>query len=318
MASTAKRFKATCINDVYHKAYSNKFRWNEILEHDLSEFFAMFAQCYNCPITIAMGSVLPLIACLCGPECSMEVRGSTYRVPLNTYSIIVSAPGGGKSVSFDKIVSPTARLIEEKHQVKIMIESYSSAGLQRHQTENAGRAILTSDEGHRLLAAINSKQMRQEAERALLNKLWGGVGDSTVLLGEDRGFKRTAFSMAILIQPSPLMSEMIHLGGEDGFMDRLLFLTDRPRLNKATTMRQASLKLQQDYGEDFFPQVLLDIFNVHVNQQTVYKFDSPAQEYYDSMCDEQAVEFNAMYPSSGKFHEVFHALICAMYLATDD
>ena len=86
----------------------------------------------------------------------------------------------------------------------------------------SGYAPLTSDEGQRILSSINGRQGRHEPDRGLLNNMRTGVGDCTTLLEGDRGFKQTSFSIAALIQPSPLVHELASMNMKDGFFDRLL------------------------------------------------------------------------------------------------
>jgi len=141
------------------------------------------------------------------------------------------------------VINEVADSIQEYFDKSILIESYSCAGLQRHQQENSGYALLCSDEGHRILASLNNKQSKNEGERALLNKLWGGRGDSTVLKDGKRGFKNTSFSMAIFIQPSLCLSEISLMATEDGFFDRVLFMVEKPKHYSATVNERAVLFL---------------------------------------------------------------------------
>ena len=98
MASGPKRFKQLCINTLYRNGYANKFGWEEILPRDMARYFSLYRVAYNCPTTVSMGSIIPLCATMFGPDTLMEIQGSTYTTPLNMYTMIVTAPGGGKSV----------------------------------------------------------------------------------------------------------------------------------------------------------------------------------------------------------------------------
>ena len=300
MATTPKRFKEMCVWDIFRNSFEAKYRWEEIMSPQMYNFYDLFQKAYSCPIGVSFPTTLALVAAICGPETRMEIREDNFIVPLNLYNFIVSTPGGGKSVAYSKIVEPCLDMIQEEVGYSIQVESYTSAGLQRLHAESEGRAILVSDEGHRVLAAINAKQGRSEAERAFLNKMWGGKGDSTVLLEKARGFKTTSFSMILYIQPSPLLSEMTVMGGDDGFIDRIMFFCAKPRLQLTRDIMEANQRLLQKYQQDFLPKVLFNIYQHHHGVPTVYSFDDKAQEYYNNLADEHATEFNKRYDSSGK------------------
>lgn len=60
-----------------------------------------------------------------------------------------------------------------QYEVCIGLETYTTAGIHRHQNESGGYGLITSDEGQVLLAAINCKQGKCEGERGLLCEMWG-------------------------------------------------------------------------------------------------------------------------------------------------
>ena len=164
----------------------------------------------------------------------------------------------------------------------------------------AGRALLTSDEGQRILGQVNLKQSRNEGERALLNKMWMGIGDQSVLLEQDRGFEKSTFSMAIFIQPGPLCTELANLGGSDGFLDRIIMFVDKPHLSKSSDMTKASQRMAIEYHDKFLVNIVLALFNFHLGKMIQYQFEADAQTYFDSLADEHASEINALYDTTGK------------------
>lgn len=301
MASTSKKLKASCVKQVYVTACGSKFPWDEILPKELYEYLSVFAQGFSCPITVSFPSVLGSVAAFVGPEVKVQCRGEDFAIPLNLYNFVVSVPGGGKSVAFSKLVMPALDQIQDKYHVNLHVESYSAAGLQRQQTEAGGRALLTSDEGQRLLAAINAKQQRSEGERALLNKLWGGQGDCTVLVEKDRGVKKSSFSMIVFIQPAPLLNEMLPMSSEDGFFDRVLTFVSKPHLSKARESKKGVDKLKTIGGTDVIARVLVLVYSFHKQKPLQYKLGAEAQHYYDEMSDELVTEFNELY-DSGELH----------------
>ena len=305
MAQQAKRFKPTCVWDVYHGAYESKFSWEELLTPRMFEFYQAFEQAFNCPISVSLPTTLTSIAAICGPKTHMQIRKRNFVVPLNTYTFIIATPGGGKSTAYSKIVEPLITQIEDEAGYCMGVETYTVAGLQRMHQESHGRAMLVSDEGHRVLAGINAKQNRSEGERALLNKMWGGKGDTSCLLEKQRGFKETSFSMLLYIQPSPLLSELSVMGTDDGFMDRIMFFAVKPNLHLTNEMTRATTLLDDSYGVNYLPEVLMKIFRAHnknnqANPETMYTFSRPGQSYYDMLSDEHAADFNRRYVSSGK------------------
>ena len=121
--------------------------------------------------------------------------------------IPVCDPGGGKTSTFENVVAPVVKVIFDQKHFHLSIETYTTAGIHRHQADSGGYGLITSDEGHRLLAAINAKQNRSEGEGALLSKMWSGKGDMATLSDQDTGFNKTSMSMCVLVQPDPKCEE---------------------------------------------------------------------------------------------------------------
>ena len=90
--------------------------------------------------------------------------------------------------------------MKTKHGLHIQLEHNTCAGIQKHQIENKGYGLITTDEGHRFLAGVSAKQAKGESEKAFLCKMWGGKGESTQLAGGTRGSDRTSMSTCIFIQ----------------------------------------------------------------------------------------------------------------------
>jgi hypothetical protein len=250
----------------------------------------------NCPITLAIGGLLPLTAAVLGPQTKLEIR-KRHLEPLNTFAISVCAPGGGKSVAYDAIINSSLDHIHQEHGVSLGLETYTTAGLQQHQILTGGCGIITSDEGHRILAQINSKQSRNEAERALLCKCWGGKGDTTTLLEKSRGFSQTSLSMALYIQPEPFLRELSIMEGGDGFLERFAIFTCRPHLHVADEMDAAVLKLEK-YPADLFPQFFSQLFVLHSGKDVRYKYTQQAQMCYCTLQDDHARAFNTLFSTN--------------------
>ena len=173
-----KKFGPAQSDTIYKMAYRMKFRWDDILQPTLREFLEICKVGFNCPVGLSEGAVLSMTVVFCGPKTKVQV--ANHVMPPNTYTICVCAPGGGKSVAFEKFICDPCD-IRKEFGVNHLVEGYSSAGLHRHDSDNKNYAIVSSDEGHRLIANISPKEGRKEAERALIYKLRNGVGDKTAL-----------------------------------------------------------------------------------------------------------------------------------------
>ena len=78
-------------------------------------------------------------------------------------------------------VSESREYLYREYDINPLLECYSNAALHRHHADNKNYAIVSSDEGHRILAGIASKEGRSVGERALINKLWNGKGEKAFL-----------------------------------------------------------------------------------------------------------------------------------------
>ena len=233
-----KKFNHQQCDTLYRKTYSVKFRWADILSPTLYDYLEGVKTSFNCPKALAMGALLPMTSATCGPQ--TIVNAMNFNMPLNIFNLANCAPGAGKSVAFTKFVSEPCEHLYREYGINPLLECYSNAGLHRHHADNKNYAIVSSDEGHRIFAGIASKEGRSEAERALINKLWNGKGDKTSLKDGERGFTMSSFSMAIFIQPQPVINELTTLGIEsDGFYDRFTFMVDKPKIHVATEQRRA-------------------------------------------------------------------------------
>ena len=293
---SAKKLSEAGVCKVYKQAFKEQFRWDEILPDSIFKFLDVLAKARSCPVTLAMGSLLPLTSCLMGPKARICVSGD-YGSPLNIYAMSVSAPGGGKSSTYGNIISPVVEHVTANFAINVALEQYTMAGIQRHQEDNKGYGLIVSDEGHRLLSAINAKQNRHEGERGLLSKMWGGRGDFTTLRDRDRGFMATSMSMCVLIQPEPLLQELIGMAANDGFLDRFLFAVSKPVMMKSTVIRDNALKIRE-FPDNVIEATFKTIFELHHGRDVVYVLNDEAQRYYDNLNDSYADSFNRQYDTS--------------------
>ena len=74
-------------------------------------------------------------------------------------SVYFSEPHGGKSAIYS-IIAQICDTISECFDTNILVEYYSRVGLQKHQVNNNGYALVCSDEGHSIFIVLNLKQQK--------------------------------------------------------------------------------------------------------------------------------------------------------------
>ena len=78
MAMSAKKLSEAGVCKVYKQAFKEQFRWDEILPDSIFKFLDVLAKARACPVTLAMGSLLPLTLCLMGPKARICVSGAEH------------------------------------------------------------------------------------------------------------------------------------------------------------------------------------------------------------------------------------------------
>lgn len=295
--SPPKKFKTSHVARLYKDSYRQAFDWASLLPPKIYRYLDILEKSKGCPLTLSIGALLPLTATLCGTKCSITTKPGAFSSPLNTYSLCICDPGGGKSATYDYVISPVVDRMLSEHGLRIVLEQYTTAGIQRHQHDNKGYGLISTEEGSRFFAHVNAKQIRNEGERAILCKMWGGKGDLSILSDQERGFKTTSMSMAMFIQPDPLIHEMMQMGSNDGFLDRFLFFVARPRMNSSKVVNEHTHLLKQ-YQDGLLPFVFDKIFKIHSENSRAYYFDNDAQQSYDKLVDAFADNFNRQYNSA--------------------
>ena len=105
-------------------------------------------------------ALLSVTASILGPDVCVSTRNGTMETSLNLFLLTIMDAGGGKSTVFTKVVKPMLTRFEEIHGHRLEIETYTHAGLQSHMNDGNGYALLTSDEGHRLLSQLRQKELK--------------------------------------------------------------------------------------------------------------------------------------------------------------
>lgn len=272
--------------EIYRTVYSSKIEWDDIFEEDIIRWLELFEKGNNCSLFLTVPALLAMTAAIMGPNTRIKGQSNGFSTSTNLYLLAVCDPGGGKSTTFDNVVEPVMNNILEKNRIFFSTESYTTAGLQRHQISSGGVGLITTDEGHRFLESVNAKQLKGESERSYLCKMWSGKGDYVDLSSGSRGFKGTSMSMCLFIQPYPLMSEMSCFSGMDGFLDRFLFMVSRPILFPTKVVKDNYAKLVESGLEDFV-DVYYKMYNDHQDGKEYY-LSEEAQKEYDDMVDAYA------------------------------
>ena len=126
----SRKFGSRQCDPLYKKAYRLEFSWNEIISSNLEEYLNLTSVALNCPISLAVGALLPVTSAFCGPD--TRVQAVNYSMPLNTFSISVCAPGGGKSAAFKHLVCDATEKVFDDYGINALLETYSSAGHHHH------------------------------------------------------------------------------------------------------------------------------------------------------------------------------------------
>lgn len=279
--------------ETYRNAFSHKINWQDIFEEDILNWLQLFEKGKNCSMFLTVPAILSMTGALVGPKTRIKGQCNGFTTSSNLYLLAVCDPGGGKSITYDNVIEPVMSNLYEKTGKKFLTESYTSAGLQRHQISSEGVGLITSDEGHRFLASVNAKQLKGESERAFLCKLWSGKGDFVDLSSGSRGFKETSLSLCLYIQPYPLLNEMASFNGMDGFLDRFLMIISRPILFPTNAVKMSYSMLAESGMEDFI-EVFYKIFQDHKDGKE-YRLTVDAQKEYDEMVDSYADQLNYKY-----------------------
>jgi len=156
MANRLPELRHAEVEDTYSTSYQYDLEFERVLAPNFHKYMLSFSKAYNCSLPVSIGTLLPLVACLAGPNTKLEWTQNMYS-PLNLYFINVLKSGGGKSNVFKYIVEESIRAIAEDSEAEgemmsqLIIQSYTSAGIQRHLADMNGYGILCTDEGSAFL-----------------------------------------------------------------------------------------------------------------------------------------------------------------------
>lgn len=151
-------------------------------------------------------------------------------------------------------------------QYKILAYELMFTGLQQLLSDCKGYGLLTTDEGSRVIQDINQKQAKNQGERALLNKLWGGKGYHACVRYEKRGFTSSSLSICLFVQPHPFLLEMLKMEQDDGFFDRFLIFVTRPKIYHLDVQKHSKGELETKQQTDVIRRLSCKIYEHHKDQ----------------------------------------------------
>jgi hypothetical protein len=122
------RFKPHEVFGVYRSAYKIDVPWDDILKPTVHQYLKLHEKAFSCPSNITMMSLISLTASMSGPSTVISTKDSSYQTSQNVYLMSICDPRGGKSATFDRVVLPVLNAYQEKHEHKIQLETYTSAG----------------------------------------------------------------------------------------------------------------------------------------------------------------------------------------------
>lgn len=304
MASASKRYAKKDVQRIYKMAYEDELNWADLLPAPILRYLSLVRVVCAAPIEFSIICLLCTTSALCGPQTRMLCQPNGHETPLNLYALAISDPGGAKSSAYDNILTPAMEMFQKETGTRMVIESYTHAGMLAHLDVSGGYGLLASEEGIRVLSGIQGKQLKNEGERQFLCKTWGGKGDWTLLREKERGFSKTSLGILLFVQPQPLMAELRHLDGDDGLLDRFLFITAKPKWYTSAKISQKGEILKKDYNDPitkFARTVYEDHKAVSEDATTMYQFDNEAQELYNAITDQYVNDFNKQY-ETGKLN----------------
>ena len=125
-------------------AYRLGIQWRNIPKQSF-EWMEDFQGATNCSHSLLISALMAMTRTLCGP--STSVTSGTFTTTLNEYTFAVGDPGRRKSNTFNRVVEPVMDEIEKILPNKVLLETYTIAGIHKHQTNNGGYGLITGDEG---------------------------------------------------------------------------------------------------------------------------------------------------------------------------
>ena len=109
----------TCISTVQN-LIQNKITFKGVMPENICKWRAVFEGATNCPKPLVF-SVIVLTSALCRPGTMVSLNGDIYASPLNEYIFSVCDPGGGKSNTYDRVIEPAIKVVQEQTGLQISL-----------------------------------------------------------------------------------------------------------------------------------------------------------------------------------------------------
>ena len=279
----------------YRQAFEVNFPWDRILPEHIDTWLSVYCKGTNSNKRMAFTSMLTITSSFCGPKTKVCNEELSFSQSFNTNIINVSDPGGGKTTTFNNFLQPGIEVFKDKTNKSLNLENYTLAGLHNQQIANKGYGLIASDEGHRFFSQLKSKISKGDNEVPLLCKMWSGKGDSSTLNSGNRNLDSTSLSLNIMIQPEPLLNDMPTFLGNDGFLERMLFMVSKPSVVHPYELSENFSKLQDMPLKDI-TSVYESILTSHKGGKT-YRLSRSAQDILDSNLENYASYLERKYSS---------------------
>lgn len=103
----------------YQAAYGTYVDWKSYLYEDVFNFMDTYQRGQNVSMHLSLPALFSLTSCICGPKSRIEGQGKSFSTCLNTYLIAICDPGGGKTVTFEKVIEPVTQAFYQETDRKL-------------------------------------------------------------------------------------------------------------------------------------------------------------------------------------------------------
>ncbi|XP_028418679.1 uncharacterized protein LOC114544164 [Dendronephthya gigantea] len=279
----------------------------EVFPEPITEWLMALAFSVNTRPEFILIAAISVVSTLMGPKTKLKIR-NRYREPCNLFTVCLSEPGAGKSQAFEIAVeSPIRALKEPAH--SMVIHDFTRKGLFQHLVSHDGRALLAHSEMSSFYEFILKKQQEGSGERQLFCRLYDGIAEwaltsactnnsSSAGKVEKRERREVLLESTLALggftQPEPFLQLFKPLAKtKDGFLDRILICSIKPRLLLEEEVEQWCEKLEE-YTTQEFSGVYKTIFDKHENG-VEYCYSPEAKEKYTEYANNLSKNMNAQW-----------------------
>lgn len=265
----------------YTRAYTRQPQWriifsDEILQLIESESFRIYSNETNVLICF-----INAIAASIGKNGKIKTPPNGSSLYLNTYLLLIARSGAGKTSALNHYLIQPMKRISQQIKSNIIFQECTPAGLISRLNENAGSALLASDEScPRLCEMIARQGDRTNPMRSSLNTFYSGYGTEKVFATKQNiEFNDVYFGIIGTTQPHPFiifLKELISI--DDGLADRFFCIASPPAPIQTPPVNNPPTP------DDWILKVLLRIAELHSKQSPIlYEFSIDAGEFYEEI-----------------------------------